>query len=126
VALGANSVATDPNTVSVGSPGNLRRITNAAPAIYGTDVPNWAQVQNLVKGLKQGLAAAMAMGSSVTPSAPGKTTLSLNGATYDGYYAASVSFVHRLKTETPIYISGAVSGSEGGTYGGRVGVAVEF
>jgi autotransporter adhesin len=44
VALGAGSVASEPNTVSVGAPGAERRITNLAPGINGTDAANMDQL----------------------------------------------------------------------------------
>ena len=40
VALGQGSVANEANTVSVGSVGNERRITNVADPIRGTDAAN--------------------------------------------------------------------------------------
>lgn len=48
VAIGRSSVADEANTVSVGSVGNERRITNVARAVHRTDAPNWGQVQDLV------------------------------------------------------------------------------
>jgi len=44
VALGKDSVATEPNTVSVGSSGNERRITNVAAGINSTDAVNMGQL----------------------------------------------------------------------------------
>ena len=44
VALGKDSVASEPNTASVGSPGNERRITNVAPGVNSTDAVNKGQL----------------------------------------------------------------------------------
>ncbi|WP_028584801.1 YadA C-terminal domain-containing protein [Desulfogranum mediterraneum] len=44
VALGKDSVASEPNTVSVGSPGNERRLTNLAPGLKPTDAVNRGQL----------------------------------------------------------------------------------
>jgi len=44
VAIGNNSIATEPNTVSFGSPGNERRLTNVADGINPTDAVNMRQL----------------------------------------------------------------------------------
>ena len=73
--MGANSVASAPNTLSVGSVGNERGISNVAPGVNGTDAVNLNQLNNAaaqsnrytdqqIKGLKRyvdgGVAATMA------------------------------------------------------------------
>jgi autotransporter adhesin len=126
-AIGQGSIADAPNTVSVGTTSNPRRITNVAPGVLSTDAVNVSQLKSSVNQLRRGIATTMAMGAAMTPTAPGKSTLQINGATYQGYYSTSINFAHRLKTqETPVYISGSVGYAEGGEVGARVGVAVEF
>jgi autotransporter adhesin/prefoldin subunit 5 len=44
VAIGANSIAGEPNTVSFGSPGKERRLTNVADGINPTDAVNMRQL----------------------------------------------------------------------------------
>ena len=131
---GANSVALGSgssdlgrsNTVSVGSAGNNRTISNLAPGVLGSDAVNVNQLKSAEHLLKQGIATSMAMSSMITPSAPGKTTIGFNGATYAGYYSAAINFAHRVNTDIPLYVTGAVGAGGAGSVGGRVGMAVEF
>ena len=138
VGLGSGSIATQPQTVSVGVPGGERRISNVAPGIFGTDAVNVNQLTTAVTGLQQqitdvqreerrGLAAVTAAAFAPTPSAPGKTTLAVNGSTFQGEYGVGVAFQHRLSwTSTPVYISGAYGNGGGNQHIGRVGAAVEW
>src|SRR6202000_2360222 len=112
VAIGTGSVATDPNTVSVGQPGATRRITNVSPAIYGTDAPNWDQVKSLWRQANRGIAMSMAMGSMLTPSAPGKTTINLGAGFYAGESASALNVVHRVNIATPVFVSAGISAAE--------------
>jgi hypothetical protein len=57
VALGAGSIADQANTVSVGSVGHERRITNVAAAVNGTDAVNLAQATSLASTLVVGVKA---------------------------------------------------------------------
>src|SRR5262249_9156227 len=90
VALGQGSIATQPQTVSVGIPGGERRITNVAPGIFNTDAVNVTQLTTAVAGLQQqitavqqeerrGIAAVTAAAQAPTPTAPGRTTVAVNG-----------------------------------------------
>jgi hypothetical protein len=72
-----------------------------------------------------GIAASVAMGSAATPSAPGKTTLTLQSGFFENYAGVGFAFAHRLNTETPIDIEGGFAHS-GGENVGRVGVSIEF
>jgi autotransporter adhesin len=126
VALGAGSVATDPSTVSVGAPGATRRITNVSPAIYGTDAPNWGQVQDLWRQANRGIAMSMAMAGPITPSARGKTTISFGVGAYEGEFGASLNVVHRVNVNLPVFVSAGIATTSDGTLGGRVSVGVEF
>ncbi|MCC5846523.1 MAG: YadA-like family protein [Verrucomicrobia bacterium] len=51
MALGANSVADQDDTVSVGAAGAERRITNVAPGVDGTDAVNVNQLQGVQDGV---------------------------------------------------------------------------
>jgi autotransporter adhesin len=126
VALGAGSVATAPGTVSVGTPEATRRITNVSPAIYGTDAPNWGQVQDLWHQANRGIAMSMAMAAPLTPSAPGKTTISFGIGAYQGEFGASLNVVHRVNVSLPVFISAGIATSPDGSLGGRVSMGVEF
>jgi autotransporter adhesin len=104
VALGVNSVADRANSVSVGSVGAERQITNVAPGTHGTDAVNLNQLnsgiaqsnqytdnkfnslKNLVDDnkdkLSAGIAGAMAMASLPQPYSPGASMVSMGGGTY--------------------------------------------
>jgi autotransporter adhesin len=47
VAIGAGSVASAPNTVSFGTAGNERRLTNVAPGVNPTDAANLGQLTTM-------------------------------------------------------------------------------
>lgn len=111
VALGNGSVADRPNSVSVGSAGNERVITNVANGTERTDAANWGQVQDAVGDVKnwatdqfdgmsrrvdnvqrqanRGIAASAALVNNM-PYLPGKVTLNAGVATYRGQSALGV------------------------------------
>jgi autotransporter adhesin len=138
VAVGQGSIATQPQTVSVGVPGGERRITNVAPGIFNTDAVNVTQLTTAVQGLQQqitavqreerrGIAAATAAAFAPTPTGPGGTTFAVNGSTFQSEYGVGVAFAHRLSwTSLPVYISGAYGNDGGAQHVGRVGAAIEF
>jgi hypothetical protein len=68
----------------------------------------------------------MAMASQITPSAPGKTTISFGLGTYSGEIGTALNVVHRVNIGLPLYVSAGVGASEDGNWGGRVGIGVEF
>ena len=103
MALGANSIANQPNTVSVGAPGAERRITNVAPGIAPTDAVNVSQLQGLqsqVAGVqteeRRGIAAAIAANGYTTPVRAGGTTVGVSGGFFHGESAVGMSLAHRL------------------------------
>ena len=154
VALGSNSLANEANTVSVGNSdtGVTRRITNVAAATANNDAVNLFQFNaglagvrndfstelNNVRGeLNRGLSgvrqaafagiAAAAAFNPVTPSAVGKTAVSIGAATYRGEQALSLSF-SRLLTGAPYNasVNGGLSYDSSNHTLGKVGVAWEF
>ncbi len=50
MAIGAGSVASAPNTVSFGSPGNERRLSNVATGVAPTDAVNMSQLSSAASG----------------------------------------------------------------------------
>lgn len=139
VAIGSGSVASRANSVSFGTPGHERVLTNVAPGVNPTDAVNVSQLDAAVgnrvttfgralkSNLFSGIAGAIALGAPSTPSAPGKTTLTLQTGFFENYTGVGLAFAHRLDTDsnTPIDIQGsfAHAGSENV---GRVGVSIEF
>ncbi|KWZ39853.1 hypothetical protein WS72_18440 [Burkholderia savannae] len=126
MAIGANSVASAPNTVSFGSPGHERRLTNVAAGIDGTDAANMNQLWGVQSSVDQaarraysGVAAATAL-TMIPEVDPGKTiAVGIGAGSYQGYSASaigvSVRFSDNLKAKLGVGISG-----QGSTYGGGV------
>lgn len=132
VALGSRSVASEANTVSVGDAdaGITRRITNVAPAINQHDAVNFGQFQQGLQGVRDeafaGIAAAAAF-NQATPSAPGKTAVSMGAAGYRGEHAVSVSVSHRLlNSQNNVQLNGGLSYDSNEHTLGKVGVSWEF
>lgn len=75
---------------------------------------------------KRGVAAATAMGQASFPSAPGKTSYVLNGATFRGEVAVGGSLMHRFDTDTPIAVGVGFSFAGKKNNAFRAGVAGEF
>jgi len=145
VAIGQGSVASAPNTVSVGAPGSERRITNVAPGISATDAATVGQLSSAASGLqsqisglqsqinendrrvRDGVAVAMAAGG--VPAVPQGRKVGVFGniATYDGHGAAGMGITGVLY-ETRGYqvqANGAVGvGFDTSVVGARGGVAM--
>ena len=75
---------------------------------------------------RQGIATALALSTAPLPSAPGRLTYVLNGATFRGEFAAGGAIAYRLDTNAPLAITAGVSGSGGGNVGVRFGVMGEL
>ena len=75
---------------------------------------------------KRGIAAATAMGQASFPSAPGKTSYVLNGATFRGQAAVGGSLMHRFDTDTPIALGVGFSFAGKKNNAFKAGVAGEF
>ncbi|GGE07422.1 hypothetical protein GCM10011529_12300 [Polymorphobacter glacialis] len=153
VALGAGSRddgAT--NVVSVGSAFATRRITNVAPGTSASDAANVGQLQsgltaglaasnaytdsrisalgfdlrNVERDARKGTAAAVAIGYAPMPSAPGRTSYTLNGSTFRGEQAIGGSVAHRFGTAQPFALTAGFAFAGEGNNAARVGVAGEF
>jgi autotransporter adhesin len=133
--LGANSVATEDNTASVGSAGNERRVTNVAAGTNGTDAANMNQVNQLRNDVGQslsalqrsafgGVASAMAM-PSLSPREPGKTVVAVGVANYKGYGAVGAGATYRSRDGAWL-VNGALSVTPHGDTGARAQVGYEF
>jgi hypothetical protein len=62
----------------------------------------------------------------MTPSAPGKTTVSLNSGFFHGEVGVGVAVAHRLNFAMPVIVHGAYGNSGGNEHVGRVGLGIEF
>jgi trimeric autotransporter adhesin len=130
--LGLNSVQYDNagHTSATLNPGGAPApLHNVAAGVAPTDAANVSQLNGFGVGLKSnvfsGIAASIAMGSAATPSAPGKTTLTLQSGFFENYAGVGIAFAHRLNTDMPIDIEGGFAHA-GGENVGRVGVSIEF
>ncbi|MCJ2012322.1 beta strand repeat-containing protein [Methylobacterium sp. J-076] len=75
---------------------------------------------------RQGVAVALALSSAPLPSAPGKLTYTLNGATFKGEYGLGGAIAYRLDTLSPIAITAGVGGGGRGDVGVRFGIMGEL
>jgi hypothetical protein len=84
--------------------------------------PQSGQVQQLYSGV----AAAVAISSAPMPSAPGRTTWSVNAAAFQSEVGGGFSLAYRLPTNIPIAVT--ASYGSGGAYAnvGRIGLMGEF
>ena len=127
VALGANSAATRPNSVAVGSPTTGDRyITNLAPGISPDDAVNYSQLRAVQLEERRGIAAVSAMPPMVTPTLPGKFTVAVGGAGFQGQAGLGVTATYRLPLATPAYIGASYANGGGNENVFRVMGAVEF
>ena len=142
--MGAGSTAVAANTVSFGSAGNERRLTNVAAGISSTDAVNVGQLQSTAAGLQsqigsvesqvinnqreahRGIVAAVAVAPVLMPSAPGKTTVALNTGYYRGETGVGVGVSNRLDLSVPTVVYGSYSNGGGAEHIGRMGMAMEF
>lgn len=107
------------NAVSVGNATRQRRITNVAAGVAPTDAATVGQLNSAIGGIgadvsalreeaRGGQAAVAALAPVIMPSAPGKTTLSFNTSFHRDKAGLGVGFAHRLRTDMPAIIHGAI------------------
>ena len=75
---------------------------------------------------REGLAAAVALSTPPFPSAAGRTSYTLNAATFRGEHALGGAIMHRLDTESPFALTAGFSYAGNKNNAARVGVAGEF
>ncbi len=85
-----------------------------------------ADISDLRKESRQGIAAAMAMTSAPTPSAPGKTAWATNVAAFKGEMATSFAVAHTFDASYPVTFNASVGYAPGGSAGVRMGLSGEF
>jgi autotransporter adhesin len=117
VAIGSGSVADQDNTVSIGSQGNERRLTNVADGQAPTDAVNMRQFQSgmseLSRNAYSGVAAATAL--TMIPDVDlGKTiAVGVGTANYKGYQATALGASARITQNLKVKIGAGIS--SGGT-----------
>ena len=106
--------------------GNLAS-ANVDMGQMSNDISNLKKTtSDIRKEARGGIAAAMAMAATPTPSAPGKTAWATNVATFSGRVAGSLSIAHRVDVDYPLIVNAAIGYSPGTPAGVRVGVSGEF
>jgi autotransporter adhesin len=85
-----------------------------------------AQLAALTKEARRGIAASAALAVAMTPSAPGKTTVSVNSGFFKGETGVGVALAHRLNFATPFIVHGSYANAGGNGHIGRVGFGLEF
>jgi len=129
VALGTGSVATEANTVSVGSAGNERRITNVAAGVNDTDAVNVGQLNSTVSGIQNqmsgmqgqinsvardaysGIAAASALAMIPDVDAGKTLAVGIGTANYKGYQASALGVTARVSQNLKMRAGVSYSGS---------------
>ena len=76
--------------------------------------------------MRQGVAAAIAIGNASMPSAPGRTSYDINVASFRGEQAVGVSLKYRLNLSDPTAVSVGFSSSGQRNQAARVGISGEF
>ena len=75
---------------------------------------------------RRGIAAIAALSGVITPSAPGRTTITGSAGFFRGEAGVGVSVAHRFNFATPVVLFGGYANGGGNEHVGRVGLSVEF
>jgi autotransporter adhesin len=127
---GAPIVTTTTNTGSGGgggvSPAALAGLQNQVNGVQTQIFGIEAFARRSREESRQGVAAAVAMGSASMPSAPGRTTWAGNTSLYNGAVGVGGSVAHRLDTVIPLAVTAgyAYGGNRG--HVARAGLEGEF
>jgi autotransporter adhesin len=129
VALGSGSVASQYNTISVGSASNQRRITNVAPGQARTDAVNMNQLNQVSANAYRGIASIAAMALSMRTPPPGKSAISVGTGYYYGNTGMAVTYSRTSKSgkmQSVFSVAPAVSGNNGSNVAAGAGVSYVF
>ena len=85
-----------------------------------------SRINDLTKESRRGIAAGAALAVAMTPSAKGKTTVSMNAGFYQGETGLGVALAHRLNVDVPLVLHGSYANAGGNGHIGRVGAGFEF
>lgn len=112
-------MADRPNTVSVGSPGHGRQITNVAPGTLGTDAVKLDQLRGAISASDArinrtgALASALAgMSANAAAAASPRGRFAIGAGFQNGKQALSVGYGRRMGERSSFTLGGAFSGSD--------------
>ena len=124
------------NTVSVGSKGNQRTISNVAPGVYDSDAATVGQLKaglnnihgkldEYKKDSHAGTASAMAIGNLPQSTIPGKGMVSLGGGFYDDESAMAIG-LSKMSDDGKWVVKGSASYDSQENAGAAVSVGFHF
>ena len=85
-----------------------------------------ARLDSLTREARRGIAASAALAVAMTPSAPGKTTVSVNSGFFKGETGVGLALAHRLNFSVPLIVHGSYANAGGNGHIGRLGFGFEF
>ncbi|WP_311398643.1 YadA family autotransporter adhesin, partial [Neisseria cinerea] len=132
VALGNGSVAAEDYTVSVGSAGHERRITNVQSPRHATDAANKAYVDSIRdewksadKKLRGGIAAATAIANLPQANGSSNSMLSLAVGNYRGQNAFAIGY-SKVSDNNRVTLKISGSASTAGDYNFGAGIGFQW
>ncbi|HEY1606842.1 MAG TPA: hypothetical protein VGF77_14720 [Allosphingosinicella sp.] len=125
VAANTANIATNTANIAANT-ASIAALQNGQAALSGRLDNLFAQTNIDRRDARQGIAAAVALSPAPMPSAPGRTSYTLNGSTFRGQYAVGASIMHRFDGERPFALTAGFSFAGNRNNAARIGVAGEF
>lgn len=121
IALGSGSVASEDNTISVGSSTNQRRITEVAPGVNSTDAVDVGQMYGALDktfgkldtqmNRTGAMSSAMSQMNASASGIPSDNRIAIGMGTQGGSTAVAFGYQHSLAKDVNFTVGGAISGS---------------